>query len=473
MNEKQRPRGRAIEAGSAAACPVRAAERNVACFIVFRIFFTARFYYPVYALLFLDFGLTLGEFGILNAIWAATIVLCEVPSGAIADAIGRRTLLVGAGALMILEMGVLLVAPVGGGGVLFWLFALNRVLSGLAEAAASGADEALAYDSLQAAGIEDRWGHVVERVQRRASVAFFFAMSIGAAVYDPGVINSLVELAGIPLRVDQSQVVKLPVFLTFLSGLVVLGAALRMVERGGSTHGGAGAVTVHAWRRTMAAVRWVWATPVAFGIILAVMALDNIVRQFLTLTSEYWRVIDLPIASYGLLGSGMALTGLIVPRIARLMAERHSPGRNFLFTCGLVFAGLCGLAAAVPLWGIVPAMLLFGAMHFTGYFVSRYLNEAAPSGMRATVLSLKGLSINVAYGAVSLLYSGLIVLIGRGAGADAGIPPGERQGAVFVESLGWFPWYFLATVALVFVVRRMRFGGWSGVESPSGGATTR
>ena len=80
------------------------AAHNVFSFSLFRMFFSARFYYPVYALLFLDFGLTLEQFGILNGIWAVTIVLCEVPSGALADTIGRRTLLIAAGILMFFEI---------------------------------------------------------------------------------------------------------------------------------------------------------------------------------------------------------------------------------------------------------------------------------------------------------------------------------------------------------------------------------
>ena len=37
------------------------AQRNVRAFTLFRMFFSARFYYPVYALLFLDYGLTLEQ----------------------------------------------------------------------------------------------------------------------------------------------------------------------------------------------------------------------------------------------------------------------------------------------------------------------------------------------------------------------------------------------------------------------------
>ena len=60
------------------------ADRNVGLFVAFRVLFNARFYYPVFMILFLDFGITLEQFGLLNAIWAATIVLLEVPSGALA-----------------------------------------------------------------------------------------------------------------------------------------------------------------------------------------------------------------------------------------------------------------------------------------------------------------------------------------------------------------------------------------------------
>ena len=172
------------------------AQRNVRAFTLFRMFFSARFYYPVYALLFLDYGLTLEQFGILNGIWAATIVLLEVPSGALADTLGRRKLLIATGIFMVLEMLVLLVAPIDGGAVLFSLFVLNRVLSGAAEAAASGADEALAYDSLKAAGQERSWGRVLERVQRDTSLAFFVTMMTGAAVYDAELVNAVLRLFG-------------------------------------------------------------------------------------------------------------------------------------------------------------------------------------------------------------------------------------------------------------------------------------
>ena len=433
------------------------ALRNVRSFTFFRVFFTARFYYPVYALLFLDYGLTLGQFGILNAVWAATIVLAEVPSGALADTIGRRTLLIVTGILMVLEMAVLLAAPIGGGSLLFFLFLANRVISGLAEAAASGADEALTFDSLKAAGMEGRWGHVLERVQRDTSLAFFFAMMIGAAVYDPRMVNAVLSFFGAGFSVEQSQLVKMPILLTFFSGLMVLIMALRMCETNTPPKTALRETIKESGRKTMAAGCWILKTPLPFGIILAAMVIDSVVRQFLTLASEYWNVIKLPIASYGLIGSGMALMGLFVPRIARLMAERNSPIRNFLYTASAVLIGLLGLGLAIPYWGILPAVLLYASIQLTGFFVSRYLNEVAASEQRATVLSFRGLSTNFSYGLISMLYSGLIASIKLAEDAGAYASKEAFQQSVLVESLGWFAPYFALTVLLVLVVHRLRF----------------
>ena len=72
----------AQDTGDVASYKSTFAIRNVRLFIAFRVFFNARFYYPVFTILFLDFGLTLEQFALLNAAWAAAIVLLEVPSGA-------------------------------------------------------------------------------------------------------------------------------------------------------------------------------------------------------------------------------------------------------------------------------------------------------------------------------------------------------------------------------------------------------
>ena len=78
--------------------PERIADRNCRRFVAFRVFFNARFYYPVLAVLFLDLGVSATEYSLLNFVWAIVIVCAEVPSGALADRVGRRPLVIAAGA---------------------------------------------------------------------------------------------------------------------------------------------------------------------------------------------------------------------------------------------------------------------------------------------------------------------------------------------------------------------------------------
>ena len=174
-------------------------------------------------------------------------------SGALADTIGRRKLLIFGAVCMLLEMGVLLVAPIGGGTWLFVLFAFNRLLSGAAEAAVSGADEALAYDSLKAAGLEGEWAKVLERVQRVTSLAFFFTMLIGAAVYDSDMMNTILQFHGKSSIVEQTQLIKLPILLTFFSGIVVFWMALRMKESPAEEGRTIRETLTNSWRLTGAA----------------------------------------------------------------------------------------------------------------------------------------------------------------------------------------------------------------------------
>ena len=97
-------------------------------------------------------------------------------------------------------------------------------------------------------------------------------------------------------------------------------------------------------------------------------------------------------------------------------------------------------------------------MQIMNYLVSRYLNEEASSERRATVLSFRGLSTNLSYGAVSILYSGLITWI-KLSDIDPIVMGREmsEQDSVFVQALGWFPWYFIFTLFCVLVVYNIRF----------------
>ena len=448
---------------TAAASPF--AIDNVRRFVAFRVFFNARFYYPVFTILFLDLGLTIKDFALLNAVWAVTIVVLEVPSGALADIVGRKALLVFAAALMVIEMLLLCVAPLGKPGLLFAVLLANRILSGTAEAAASGADEALAYDSLVQNGKSAAWGLVLEKQVRWQSIGFMVAMTCGAAVYDPSLMQAAADVLGLEWTVSQDVSLRFPVFLTLLMALMALANTLGMRETAAEEN--STCTTVERCRRSLAASLrltvetggWIVHTPFALVLIAAGLVFDNVIRMLITLNSQYYRLIAVPEAAFGIIGSALAALGLIVPRLARWLSRRQTPWKNWLLMTAMTFCGLYGVTFFMPWFGILPVAVLMSVMYMSGFFLSHYLNHITPSSRRATVLSFKGLSYNLAYGLAGMLYAILLSQLRPGVSASHPQLGAEAlQDAVFIASIQWFPWYFagISVVFLVFARRRLR-----------------
>ena len=413
-------------------------------FIAFRMFFNCRFYYPIFTVLFLDFGLTVAQFSILNAVWAATIVLAEVPSGALADIVGRRRLLVFAAFSMLVEMAILCLAPIGNTALLFNFFLVNRVLSGLAEAAASGADEAIAYDALQAKGMADQWGRVLDVQMRLRSVMFILTMTVGAAVYDPDLMTRIMAAFGSDYQLTQVQTLRFPLYLTLVLALFTIAAVLRLDEicpnpkADGTCEKQFGGSAVDAFKLTLDSGGWILKTPFVLAVILFGMLFDGILRMVITLASQYYRMVQLPESLYGILGSMMALLGLFIPRLALWIAENRSPAFCLWVTAAMALAGLSGMAFFWPYAGLVPALVAFSALYMVGFYLSYFVNQQASSARRATVLSFKGLAYNLSYGFIGIVYAGVLEV--KKTGIDAvDINTHAVENIVFKDTFFWFP----------------------------------
>jgi len=107
--------------------------------------------------------------------------------------------------------------------------------------------------------------------------------------------------------------------------------------------------------------------------------------------------------------------------------DRTAP-QNFLALGGVVLLGLVGAALATPLigvWVLVPLGLAMSALSF---FLSHYLNAWAPSDVRATVLSFRGLAFNLGYGLLGVAFAALTAHLG-----------GANPNATLHRSLEWLP----------------------------------
>lgn len=349
-----------------------------------------------------------------------------------------------ASVFMILEMVVLLVAEPKPSTTLLVLFALNRLFSGAGEAMASGADEALAYDSLKDAGLEDRWSEVLEWQTRFSSIAFFLAMLIGAAVYDPQVLNKVASLLGLAASFRPEDTLKYPIWLTLVNAVLALLAALSMKPVQSELVQQASQDKESPWQKVRQVGSSLLKRDRVLAVILAVLLFDQAARAALTMSSKTFAAFGIPEAWFGVIGASFALLGAFVSGSARKLVERKSQAFLFFFLTGLTLVGLVGQATASNAIGLVFVACLSVVMSLVGFFASFYLNQLSSSDERATLLSFKGLVCNIGFGVVSLYYSGVTSVWD------------SQSDANYLRSLYSLPVYFVVCFALFFVWKSLR-----------------
>jgi hypothetical protein len=104
----------------------------------------------------------------------------------------------------------------------------------------------------------------------------------------------------------------------------------------------------------------------------------------------------------------------------------------------VTLVGLVGIAAFVPLGGVAFMILLSTVLRMVVFLQSHYLNQLVDSTRRATVLSFRGLAVNVGYGLGCLGFAAATAASTRIVGAENS----------FRAVVGLLPWGFvLASVA--------------------------
>ncbi|MFI6212434.1 MFS transporter [Nocardia brasiliensis] len=134
-------------------------------------------FYAVYALLFAEHGLSTGQISSLFAIWSVTAFLLEVPSGAWADTVSRRALLVLSGVLLTAGFALWTLVPT------YFGFASGFVLWGAAGALASGTFEALLYDDLVARGAQSAYPRLLGYTRAASETAIVIGIVAASPLY--------------------------------------------------------------------------------------------------------------------------------------------------------------------------------------------------------------------------------------------------------------------------------------------------
>jgi MFS family permease len=343
-------------------------------------------------------GLDLFEIGVMSALYAVAIVALELPTGGLADAVGRKRVTLIAYAVSLIS-GVLMLFAFS-----FWPFALAWALAGVARALNSGALDAWFIDGLQAADPD---------VDLQPALAQAGSVEIGGLALGTLIGGALPSLfAQLPSGPD---VLVSPLTTTLLaSGAVQLIAlalvALLVVEAPieASDDGPTGLARVPQLVRE--AVELSARNP-TIVLLLGAGALGAVA---LTAVEVYWQPhfgqwFDASDGSFlfGLLMTGAFAVGLIGNLVStpltRLFGGRYGRAAAAAnLVAGLALASLA--LATIP----VPAALLFVTVYLgiglSGSPAATMLNLEIPAERRSSMLSVASLTGYLATALASLLF---------------------------------------------------------------------
>lgn len=150
--------------------------RNLRVYYLFSIFTNTWFVMGNWFFYWRKF-LTAGEIGLFDAIAFGISIVMEIPSGAFADMFGKRGSLIIAGFLKILGIGMMAF------GMDKYILFFGNIIFFTGVAFASGANEALLYDSMLENKQEDKFDLVISKVQFIEIALTVICSAIGGLLY--------------------------------------------------------------------------------------------------------------------------------------------------------------------------------------------------------------------------------------------------------------------------------------------------
>jgi MFS family permease len=365
---------------SEVATPLPATRRILVGYFTLAGLYTlsAALIWGVNTLFLLGAGLSFFEVFVANAAFSAGMVLFEVPTGVVADTLGRRvSFLLSVSVLAATTLMYVALAQLGAGVV---AFAVVSVLMGLGFTFYSGAMEAWLVDALAASGFIG----LLDRVFARGQQVTGAAMLVGTI---GGGLLGQVDLA-LPYVVR--AVLLLAVFAIAYVVMHDLGFTPRRVT--------AAELPAEVARNARAGVEYGWRVRSLRLLILAAATQASFTMWAFYAAQPY--LLDLldsgAIWVSGLVAAGIALATMagnqVVTFASRFCGRRTTLllGAAALQSAAAVLIGLAGsfwLASA----GVLLVSLSLGV---TGPVRSAYLHQVVPSEQRATVVSFDSMVSN-------------------------------------------------------------------------------
>lgn len=326
----------------------------------------------VNTLFLLDAGLSITEVFVANSIFSAGMVLFEIPTGVIADTMGRRASYLLSIAVLAITTVLYIVASRTDSGVV--MFSVVSLFMGLGFTFYSGALEAWLVDALRSVGFDGELDHVFARSQQVTGLAMLVGTTSGGLLGQIDLVVPfgvrcllLVFLLAIAWRsMHDMGFTSRPLM------LANIGSELREQTRVGVAYG---------WNQP--GLRLLMLSGLARGAFLA-WAFYAAQPYFLELLED-----DGKIWVVGIITALMSLSTIAGNQLVELLTRTCRRRSSIILGATITTSiGLVVMGATSSFWVAVPAFLLVtGSMGVIMPVRQAYVHHVAPSEHRATVIS--------------------------------------------------------------------------------------
>ncbi len=346
-------------------------ERNVSRVLALSFFQTFMVVIPVVVPFMESKGLDMQEILTLQAIFAAVIVLLEVPSGYIADVLGRKSTLV-VGSLFYGVGNSLLVVADG-----FWGLAAFEICLAVGHSLVSGADLAMIYDTEVATGRRSAPVNRAGRVIGQLMAARSYSEGLASLCCSLAVVWGLQYAAW-----AQALVGWVPVFI-----------ACSLIEppRVHMPRGSTGGNMLSIFRHLL------FDSTLVRQIFLALSLWSLSTFYSVWLVQKIWQNHELGLVHFGYLWGGLSVIAGLAGQWAHALEAWLGPRKLFYFMGVAPVLGYIGLAELGLFGGIAVTTLFFAARGIGLAVLRNAFNERVPSEFRATANSLASFVFRGAY----------------------------------------------------------------------------
>jgi len=326
---------------------------------------------PVVVLFFESNGLNLRQVMTINAIYSMSVAAFEIPSGYFSDRIGRKLSII-LGTLCITGQFIFY-----SGSYQFWSFLPGAVIGGLGASFISGTDSALLYDSLYALDRKDdylRW-------EGRTYAVGTFSEAVAAII--GGWLAYRFSL-------------RLPIIVQVGISMIGVITALTLVEP-----------PVHKnqqrsnWEQIKHILRYIFTQSKRLLLFIGLNTVFGLAALLLAWFAQpYFDYNNLEENKIGYLWAALNMTVAVFSMQAAWFNKTFSAKYLVGMVLGgfsLGFVGLSFCGNAYVFWGLGIMFIMYALRGIATPTFLNLINQLAPSDMRATVLSMRGFFVRIAY----------------------------------------------------------------------------